>query len=188
VRFFFNTRVPEAASILMVESGSRHVLERAMSGLSKIFPESQFDLCTCFPGLPPAPVHHVWRVTEAHSLSAKLGMAMRIRRSRPPIAAVLATGEPVMFNWKILLLLLLPSKIIVVNENGDFFWLDRSNLSILRQFLGARWGVNGEEMVRAFCRLLAFPFVLLFLLVSGLITYVKRWVRLAFWRLHRAGR
>ena len=83
-----------------------------------------------------------------------------------------------MLKWKLVLLLLLPSKMLVVNENGDFFWLDRTNMSTVRQFLGSRWGVNGDDLVRGICRWAAFPFVFLFLLVTGMLTYAWRWLRL----------
>src|SRR5262245_52795247 len=123
MRWFLTGRIPEPTRILLVESGSRLVLERAAAGMQRAFPQARLGLCTCFPGLPtPAPAR-VWRVTDARSVGAKLGMAWHMARSRPPVAALLFSGEPIMFNWKILLLFLLPSKIIIVNENGDFFWL-----------------------------------------------------------------
>ena len=185
MRFFFSAHIPDATRILLVESGSHHILERARKSPGAMFPQAEFDLCTCFAGLPSEPVANVWRVTDAHSLSSKLALAFQIARAKPPIAALLMTGEPVMFNWKILLLLLLPSKLIFVNENGDFFWLDRANLAALRQFLGARWGGSGEDSVRGICRLLLFPFVFLFLLFSGALAYLRRWMRLAWWRLSK---
>ncbi len=187
MRYFFSPRIPAAPRILLVESGSRHILERASRSLGAMFPTAQFDLCTCFADLPATPVagawHDVWRVTDAHGLSAKLAMALRIARSRPPVAAMLMTGEPIMFHWKMAFLVLLPSKLILVNENGDFFWLDRSNLAPLRQFVGARWGGGGEDAFRGLFRILLFPLVFLFLLISGALTYLGRWMRLAWWRL-----
>jgi hypothetical protein len=88
-----------------------------------------------------------------------------------------------MFNWKMLLLLLLPSKMILVNEHGDFFWLDRQNLPILRQFIGSRWGVGGDSLIRSLVRVIAFPFVLALLALTAVVTYAVRWTRLLYWRL-----
>ena len=141
------------------------MLERAVAGMERGFPGVAFDLCTCFPGLPATStvMSRVWRVTDAPSPGAKLRMAREIAATNPPIAALLFSGDPVMFNWKMILLALLPSKILLVNENGDFFWLDRPNLPTLRQFLGARLGMNGEGMLRGLTRVLTFPFVFLFL-------------------------
>ncbi len=184
MRWFLSGRVPNAARILLVESGSRHLLERAVAAMSRHFPEAKFDLCTCFPGtLETVAVEKVWRVNEARSAGAKLSLARAVVRTRPPIAALLFSGEPVMFNWKILLLALLPSKIIVINEHGDFFWLDRKNLKILRSFVGARLGVGGDAFLRAISQLLVFPFVLLYLVFYALVTYLARWTRLLLWKV-----
>jgi hypothetical protein len=184
MRFFLTGRGPAVDRILLVESGSRHVLERAIAGMRRGFPDARLELVTCFPGLPGgASFNRVWRVTDAPSLGAKWRMARAIAASRPPVAAMLFSGEPVLFNWKAALLLLLPSKFLLINENGDFFWLDRPNLPTLRQFVGARLGMNGEGMLRGVCRVVSFPFVLVFLLLVGVFTYAMRWSRLLYWRL-----
>ena len=187
MKLFLTGRIPEVTRILLVESGSREVMQRGLVSLFRVFPEAQFDLCTCFPGLPAVgpptpPIARVWRVTEAQSLASKLGLVFHIARTRPPVAALLFSGEPIMLKWKLLLLLLLPSKMLVVNEHGDFFWLDRTHMSTVRQFLGARWGVNGDDLVRGMCRRAAFPFVFLFLLIAGMVTYTMRWLRLLVMR------
>ena len=185
MKYFLSGSSPAASRILLVESGSRRVLERAIAGVERGFPGVSLELCTCYPGLPSAvnAFGRVWRVTDALSYGPKWRMAREIAATRPPIAALLFTGEPIMFNWKMLLLVLLPSKILLVNENGDFFWLDRPNLPTLRQFLGARLGMNGEGLLRGLCRAVAFPVVFLFLLLSAGISYVMRWARLLYWKL-----
>lgn len=184
MRWFLSGRVPDPARILLVESGSRHLLERAVAEMIRHFPNARFDLCTCFPGvIETVPVDHVWRVNEARSFGAKLGLARAVVRTRPPIAALLFSAEPVMFNWKVLLLALLPSKIIVINEHGDFFWLDRKNLKILRSFVGARLGVGGDAFLRAIFQLLVFPFTFLYLVFYALVTYLARWTRLLLWKV-----
>jgi hypothetical protein len=185
VKYFLSGSSPAATRILLVESGSRRVLERAIAGVERGFPGVTLELCTCYPGVPAAATafQKVWRVTDAPSYGPKWRMAREIAATRPPIAALLFSGEPVMFTWKMLLLVLLPSKILLVNENGDFFWLDRSNLSTLRQFLGARLGMNGEGLLRGLCRVVMFPLVFLFLLLFAGIGYVVRWSRLLYWKL-----
>ena len=184
MRWFLSGRIPEPTRILLVESGSRPLLERAVASMSRHFPAARFDLCTCFPGvIETAPVEQVWRVNDARSLGAKLSLARAVIRTRPPIAALLFSGEPVMVNWKFLLLAMLPSKIIVINEHGDFFWLDRKHLRVLRTFVGARLGVGGDAFLRAISQLLVFPFVFLYLVLSTLVTYLARWTRLLLWKV-----
>jgi hypothetical protein len=185
VKYFLTGSSPAASRILLVESGSRRVLERAIAGVERGFPGVVLELCTCYPGLPAASnsFERVWRVTDASSYGPKLRMARAIAATRPPIAALLFSGEPIMFTWKMLLLVLLPSKILLVNENGDFFWLDRANLSTLRQFMGARLGMNGEGLLRGLCRVVMFPFVFVFLLLAAATSYLVRWTRLLYWKL-----
>jgi hypothetical protein len=184
MKFFFSGRGPAVDRILLIESGSRNVLERAIAGMQRGFPGASLELCTCFPGLPAAAAfERVWRVTDAPSLGEKWRMARAIAATRPPVAAMLFSGEPILFNWKAALLLLLPSKILLINENGDFFWLDRPNLPTLRQFVGARLGMNGEGMLRGLCRVIAFPFVLVFLMLAACVTYTMRWSRLLWWKV-----
>jgi hypothetical protein len=184
MKWILSGRIPDPTRILLVESGSRQALERAVASMRIHFPSARFDLCTCFPGLPQgAPIEQTWRVNEARSLGAKLGMARRMARTRPPIAALIFSGEPVMFNWKMLLLLTLPSKTIIINEHGDFFWLDRKHLSVLRSFIGARLGVGGDALLRAVTQVLLFPFVFVYLAGYALVTYLARWTRLLIWKV-----
>ena len=184
MKWFLSGGSPEPTRILLVESGSRHLLERAVGEMKHHFPKAHFDLCTCFPGVIQAvPVEQVWRVNDARSLGSKLSLARTVVRTKPPIAALLFSGEPVMFNWKMLLLAALPSKIIVINEHGDFFWLDRKNLRVLRSFVGARLGVGGDAFLRTISQVLVFPFVFLFLVFYTLVTYLARWTRLLLWKV-----
>lgn len=186
MKYFFRRRIPEPERVLLVESGSRRILEKAYERMRALFPQARFELCTCYPDVPaPGGFERVFRVTDAPDTLGKLKMALAMRRARPPIAALLFTGEPILVSWKLLLMLLLPSKLLVVNENGDFFWLDWSNRHAMRQFLAARAGVDGSEVLRITCRVLSFPFVFLFLAGNALFAYLSRWLRLLSWSLSR---
>jgi len=186
MRYFFRRHIPQADRVLLVESGSRATLEKARQRMEAIFPGARYELCTCYPGEPaPGGFTRVFRTTEAPGLAGKLRMLMAMRRSRAPVAAVMFSDEQILFRWKLLLLFLLPSKLLIVNENADFFWLDRSNFSMIRQFLSVRAGVNGPEFLRTICRLAVFPLAMLFLACSALGAYLRRWFRLLFWAVSR---
>ena len=186
MRYFFRSRIPEPRTVLLVESGSRSVMEKAYARMTPIFSQARFELCTCFPGVPaPGGFERVYRVTEATDAASKWNMLLAMRRSRPPVAALLFTTDPILFRWKLLLMLLLPSKLLVVNENADFFWLDWSNRDLIRRFLGARLDVEGAELLRAAFRLLLFPFAFTFLACYALFAYLGRWLRLLSWSLSR---
>ena len=183
MRYFLRRRVPEVGRILLVESGGRAVMEKACQRMTAMFPGARFELCTCYPGAPASSApDRVFRATDAPGFFAKLKMLRAIRRARPPVAALLFTGEPILFWWKLAILVLAPAKILVVNEHGDFFWLDWGNRAVVRQFMLARAGVNGAEILRRACRILVFPFVFLFLGLYALCAYLVRWTRLLAWK------
>ena len=46
---------------------------------------------------------------------------------------MICSGEPVMMKWKWALALRIPAKDFIINENGDYFWLDRGHLDLIRQ-------------------------------------------------------
>ncbi len=159
-------------------------MEKAYARMRSIFPQARFDLCTCFPGLPAdGSFDTVFRVTDAGDALSKGRMVLAMRHARPSIAALVFSGEAILLPWKLLLMLLLPSKLLVVNENGDFFWLDWSNRAVLREFLRVRFGVDGLELLRACYRALILPLSVLFLAVLALFSYLGRWTRLLYWSL-----
>ena len=58
----------------------------------------------------------------------------------------------------------LPVKVFVINENGDYFWVNREQSANVREFCLVRMGLSGEGAIRTIGQLLIFPFGLLFLL------------------------
>lgn len=186
MRYFFRRHIPEAERVLLVESGSRWILEKARLRMEAVFPGARYEVCTCFPGEPaPGGFLRVYRTTETRGLTGKLRLLMAMRRSRAPVAALMFSDEKILFRWKLLLLFVLPSKLLIVNENADFFWLDRSNLSVIRQFFSVRMGVNGPQFLRTICRLVVFPLAMLFLGVWAFGAYLRRGTRLLSWAIAR---
>jgi len=77
-----------------------------------------------------------------------------------------------------------PAKIFIINENADYFWLDRTHLKIIREFAFARAGLAGSGAVRTLARVFSFPFALCYLLLYAAIVHARRWLRV---RLRRIG-
>jgi hypothetical protein len=86
-----------------------------------------------------------------------------------------------MASWRTAALFLFPSKFLIVNENSDFFWLDRGHWRNLLQLWMHRSGIFEESAVRAAARVVAFPFGLVFLLGYAGYVHLARGLRLA-WR------
>ena len=97
---------------------------------------------------------------------------------------ILCTGEPILLRWKLMALAMLPAKVLIVNENADFFWLDWENRRTLRKLASIRWGVNLEEFFATLLRALVFPITLLILLVTAGFLYLRRAWRLLIWKIN----
>ena len=85
-----------------------------------------------------------------------------------------------MTKWKWAIAFGVPAKVFVLNENGDYFWMDWSNWATMRHFVLFRAGLAGPGAVRTIGRLFLFPLTLLYLLSFAAIVHTKRWARLRF--------
>lgn len=178
VRWILSRRVPPVTRILLIESGSRQLGELAIERLRAVFgPGVEVDALICRPE-SPAGAAEVWRTLDCASHGGRWGMLRTIRARRHPVAAILASGDPTMAPWKWAAMAALPSKVLIVNENADFFWLDRGHWRVLVQFLRHRSGLGGDSAVRAMARAASFPFALVYLLLYAAWVHTARGFRL----------
>ena len=184
VRYFFTRREPHVSRILLVESGSRGLLEGILPGIRKTYGEEIFvDLVTCYSGLPAGirPENSVvYRVTDYRGRAGRARLYRELARNRYAVVGIICSAEPIMTKWKWVLAARLPAKVFVLNENGDYFWVDWGHWSIIQHFALFRAGLAGADAVRTLARLALFPVTLLFLL-----SYAA-WVHLAR-RLSKVG-
>lgn len=173
---FFTRRTPSTARILLIESGPRPLGELAVQRLRQVFgPETQVDALHC-QASPPAGVEQAWGVNSM----GRWALLRELRRAGHPTAALLAGGDPIMAPWRWVSLAVLPAKFLIVNENGDFFWLDRGNAAMLVQFAQQRSGLGGESAVRSLARIVLIPLAFLYLLGYAAVIHTIRGFRLAF--------
>ena len=99
---------------------------------------------------------------------------------------IVCSEEPLMMKWKWALALRVPAKIFIINENADYFWLDRKHLKILREFALSRAGLAGAGAVRTLARVFSFPFALFYLLLYAAAVHARRRLRLLFRRVSPA--
>jgi hypothetical protein len=165
----------------MVESGSRHLLERIHPGLRRAYGESApIDVVTCYPGLPqgfPATTN-VYRVSDYRGRAGRRSLYRALAKNGYSLMGILCSAEPIMTKWKWMLVLRVPAKVFVVNENGDYFWLDRGNWRSIRHFVLFRAGLTGSGSVRTLGRLIAVPFTLAYLLLYASTVHLKRALRM----------
>lgn len=180
MRYWLSNHVPSFHRVLVIESGSRDLVEDLLPGLYEIYGESlQIDLVTCYAGTPVAlkPGAQVWRVTDFPGTKGRGELLRQLRQKQYDVAGILCSGEPILFKWKWFLALGLPSKIFALNENGDYFWLDRRHWSVIRHFILFRLGLAGEGAVATIGRLLLFPFALAYLAAFALTVHLRRALR-----------
>jgi hypothetical protein len=90
------------------------------------------------------------------------------------IAGMVCSAQPIMTKWKWMLAARLPAKVFVLNENGDYFWLDHAHFSVIRHFVLYRAGLAGAGAVRTLARLFLFPFTVLYLLLYAAAVHSRR--------------
>jgi hypothetical protein len=178
VRYFLSRRIPHADAILLIESGSRGLLESVVPGLRAAWgADSAIDLMTCYARLPeglPAESTRVYRTTDYRDREARRRLVAELKANRYALIGMICSGEPIMTKWKWALALRLPAKIFLINENGDYFWLDRGHLGVIRQMVLLRSGLAGAGAVRTLASVLSFPFALAYLLLYAAAVHARR--------------
>lgn len=162
------------ARILLIESGSRRLIEHVLPGLRRTYGESiPIDLVTCFAGAPEG-IDAVHRVTSHRGPDGRRKLYAALAAKRYSIMGMVCSAEPIMTKWKWALAARLPVKVFVINENGDYFWLDRGYWRNILHFALFRAGLSGAGAARTLGRLLVFPFALLYLLLYASTVHIRR--------------
>ena len=181
VRYFLSRRLPEPGAILLVESGSRGLLERLIPSLRATWgDEIPIDLVTCYPTLPRgfrAATTRLYPVTEYRGRRGRGSLYRQLAANRYTLLGMICSDEPLMTKWKWSLALRLPAKVFVINENGDYFWLDRGHWGPLWEFVLYRSGLAGAGAVRTLARIVSFPFTLAYLLLYATAVHTRRLLR-----------
>src|SRR5882757_9596660 len=118
MRYFLTRRHPDVSRILLIESGSRYLLEGIISGIRGTYGAGIFvDLVTCYPGLPAgfdAATTTVYRVTDYRGPVGRSRLYRELARNRYSIAGIVCSAEPIMTKWKWSIAARLPAKIFVL--------------------------------------------------------------------------
>jgi hypothetical protein len=172
VRYFLRRRIPDPSRILLVESGSRHITEIIIPRLEAKF-GVPIDLVTCFP-VAPARAATVYNVNDFRDRKRRMALVRELRGKGYAIAGIVCSDELILKNWKWAVAAALPAKILILNENGDWFWLDRAHWAHIRRFLKHRAGFADAGIVRAAARLAVFPFTVSYLLLYAAAAHFRR--------------
>jgi len=178
MKHFFRRRIPAEGRILLIESGSRHLMEDLLARRQDVLGEGlQLDLVTCYDGVPRGfdeSAGKVYRVMDYSGAPGRKVLYRELEARRYRIAVVICSAEPIMTKWKWMLGARLPVKVLILNENADFFWCDHSNWRTIRHFFLFRMGLTGAGAVRTAAGMLLFPLALAYLLLNTAWIHVRR--------------
>ncbi len=181
MRYVLTHGNPPVHAVLLVESGSRGLLERlAPHFRDKWGDAASIDLVTCYASLPEGyrpESTRLYCVTQYRGRAGRRKLYRELANNRYAYLGIICSAEPLMTRWKWVLALRVPAKVFVINENGDYFWLDRYHWKNVWRFVLDRSGLAGAGAVRILARLFAFPFTFLFLLLYATTVHARRALR-----------
>jgi hypothetical protein len=180
MRHFFTRSIPEFSRVLLIESGGRELFEKLLPSFYRNYPEIICDLVTCYGSAPKSfrpEQGTVYRVTDYPGSRSRQRLYQELGGNGYVVVGMICSAEPIMTKWKWVLAARLPGKVFVVNENGDYFWLDRGHLANIRYFILYRAGLTGSGAVRTLARVVLFPFSLLYLILYAAVVHLRRSLR-----------
>jgi hypothetical protein len=180
MRHFFTRSVPPFSRVLLVESGSRELFEKLLPVLYQNHSGMTCDLVTCYAGVPKNFRHEqgsVYRVSDYSAGPSRQRFYEKLRADGYSVVGIICSAEPIMTKWKWMLAARVPGKVFVLNENGDYFWMDHGHLATIRYFILFRAGLTGSGAVRTLARVVLFPFSLLYLILYAAVVHLRRSLR-----------
>lgn len=182
---FLSRRAVPFTRVLLVESGSRAIAEKILVSFYERHCAEIVDLLACVDGQPGSfrPEHgQTFRSFDYPAGPARRQLLRDLRTRRYDVLAIICSGEPFLARYKFALAALLPAKVLIVNENGDYFWFDRGSLAILGKLFATRAGLAGDSGLRTLTRIAGLPFTLALLLGFAARVHLSRQMRLLFSR------
>ena len=180
MRYWLSNEVPAFKRVLIIESGSRDLVEDLLPGLYEIYGDAmELDLVTCYAGVPEAlkASANVYRVNIFPGSKGRGELLQILKQRDYNVVGILCANEPIMLKWKWFLALQLPAKLFILNENGDYFWVDRGHWAVIRHFVLFRLGLAGASAAPTIARILLFPFALTYLVGYAATVHLRRALR-----------
>jgi hypothetical protein len=139
---------------------------------------AEIDVVTCYAGPPRGADGRTYRVGDYPSAEARKLFYTELNSRGYGVIGIICAAEPIMTKWKFALAARVSAKILIVNENADFFWCDLANWRTLLHFVLFRAGVTGASAIPAIGRLLFFPLTAAYLLMYAGAVHFRRRIRL----------
>lgn len=182
MRYVLTGRQPVPSSILLVESGSREPLEKLVPLFRSAWGEHvRIDVLGCYGALPRGlepETSRLFRAGDYPNNERRRQLYRELKQANYSYVGILCSEEPILTKWKWALAVALPAKVFIINENGDFFWLDWQHRKVIRQFVVVRSGLAGTGAVRMLARAFCFPFGVAYLILYAAAAHSRRALRM----------
>ena len=139
---------------------------------------AEIDVVTCFAGPPHGAGGRIYRVADYPTAEARKALYSELNMRGYGVIGIICAAEPIMTKWKFALAARVSAKILIINENADFFWCDLANWRTLLHFVLFRAGVTGASAIPAIGRLLFFPLTAAYLLLYAAAVHLRRRIRM----------
>jgi hypothetical protein len=180
MRSVLSRRTPSLERLLVVESGSRTVTQKFLGLVYPAAADGAVDILTCHPGPPPGfdPSRgRLFQTQHAADRDSRKKLFRQLASSGYSAVCLMCTGESVMTKWKWVAALRVPAHVLIVNENADYFWLNRGSWRMVRAMLKHRVGLHGLSPLRLAQQAIAFPFTVLLLAGFAARVHARRILR-----------
>ena len=135
----------------MIESGPAPFSERFLEHLYQVGRPGMWILLSCYTDVPSGFDINRGRsffTHQATTASARNDLFRDLAKRGYSAVCVLCTGDPIMTKWKWMAAARVPSKVLIVNENIDFYWLDIHHWRSAKAMLRHRMGLHGTGPFR----------------------------------------
>src|SRR5580704_14261536 len=111
VRHFFTRRTPPFTRALLIESGSRRLLDSLVPSLYQFYGEAlEIDLVTCFAGVPEGFRGTVYRIADYTEPASRVRLLNQLKSRNYAAIGIICAAEPIMTKWKWWLAAKIPAK------------------------------------------------------------------------------
>ncbi|MCU1294824.1 MAG: hypothetical protein JWP08_3674, partial [Bryobacterales bacterium] len=179
---------PNFDCLLLIESGPRQVTARILFYFYNFKGARRVDILTCYSTPPAAFDFDRGTVYSVYDEEARRNRSAFIRKlvSGPyTVLTFLCTGSPILEKWKWVLAFRSSAKLLIVNEDANYFSLDIWNLKTARLMLFKRLNPFADyssggllsSLGANVAGLLLAPFTITYLLLHTAVLHVRRWLR-----------
>ncbi len=181
MRGVFSRAHPSFDRLLVIESGPREITERILPYFYDDQKCRQLDVLTCYTAGPANfdPGRGTLFFANSADIAHDRQRFIRTLIGTPySVVAIICADSAVLSKWKWTVALFTKAKLLIINENAHFFFLDLSHHRVAEAMLARRMGIRNPTKFIVLCgELLIVPFTVAYLLLYAGAVHVRRLLR-----------